>query len=70
MVYFKTLKWTDAIAEFDIAMNLMETKHKKPVAIYMFKRAQAYEYSGNLEKAREQYKLTCSLAKMGCERLD
>lgn len=67
--YMKKSEWRAAADAFTKAIDIAEKKkmgfNPKPY----YGRAMAYETMGEIGKAREDYRVTCRLAKKGCEKL-
>jgi len=67
--YFQKLDWNNAIASFSHAIEIAHQDNKAISARYIHGRAQAFENTGELEKAQIDYRESCRLAQRGCEKL-
>lgn len=68
--YFKKGEWDKAIAGFNRAIEIYDKEGLPLQARYFQGRAMALEAKGDLEKALVDYKLSCQLARRGCEKLN
>ena len=67
--YFQKKDWTNAVASFTASIETSQIQGKPAIARYLHGRAQAYENLGQTQKAQQDYRESCRLAKRGCEKL-
>lgn len=67
--YLKKGEWRAAANAFTQAIEIAERKKMGVSPRPYFGRAMAYEAMGEIGKAKEDYRVTCRLAKKGCEKL-
>ncbi len=67
--YFAKADWNNAAAAFGKAIAIAHEDHQAPSPRYIHGRAQAFEKLGELEKAQQDYRESCRLAKRGCDKL-
>lgn len=67
--YMKKQDWTQAQASLTKAIEIAQEGGKVPSSRYVFGRAQAFENLGELEKSQADYRLSCQLAKLGCDKV-
>ena len=67
--YLKKGDWRAAADAFTQAIEIAERKKMGVSSRPYFGRAMAFEAMGEIEKAREDYRVTCRLARKGCEKL-
>lgn len=67
--YLKKGDWRAAANAFTQAIEIAERKKMGVSPRPYYGRAMAYEGMGEIGKAREDYRVTCRLAKKGCEKL-
>lgn len=68
-VYFRKGDWAGSVNAFTTALEITRTEGKEPIPRDIYGRAQAYEKSGDLQKAQADYRVSCRLAKRGCEKV-
>lgn len=68
--YFKKGDWKNAQAAFNRAIELALSEGKPVSPRHIHGRAQASENLGELKNAQADYRLSCQLAKRGCDKLD
>ncbi len=68
-VYFRQGKWANAVAAFTTALEMTRVEGKEPTPRDIHGRAQAYERSGDQQRAQADYRVSCLLAKRGCEKV-
>ena len=57
------------MASFTASIETSQIQGKPAIARYLHGRAQAYENLGQTQKAQQDYRESCRLAKRGCEKL-
>ena len=67
--YLKKWEWGSAVEAFSRAIEIAERKKMGVNPQPYYGRAMAYEALGEIAKAKEDYRLTCRLAKKGCDKL-
>lgn len=67
--HFKKGEWRVAADFYTKAIEIAKAKKMGDSPKPYYGRAMAYEAMGEIEKAREDYRVTCRLSKMGCEKL-
>jgi len=67
--YLNKGDWQNALMSFNIAIDLMHQMGEPPVAHFIYGRALVFEKMGETQKAQADYKVSCQLAKEGCQRL-
>ncbi|MEY4757866.1 MAG: hypothetical protein RJA34_2764 [Pseudomonadota bacterium] len=67
--YMKKQDWTQAQASLTKAIEIAQEGGKSPSPRYVYGRAQAFENLGELEKSQADYRLSCQLAKLGCDKV-
>jgi Tfp pilus assembly protein PilF len=65
----KKQDWTQAQASLTKAIEIAQEGGKSPSPRYVYGRAQAFENLGELEKSQADYRLSCQLAKLGCDKV-
>ncbi|MFZ2660527.1 MAG: tetratricopeptide repeat protein [Rhodoferax sp.] len=68
-VYFRKGDWAGSVNAFTTALEITRTEGKEPTPRDIYGRAQAYEKSGDLQRAQADYRVSCRLAKRGCEKV-
>jgi len=69
VAYSKKLDWKNAFASFNTANELVQHMDMPPNPQFIYGRARALERMGEMHKAQADYKVSCQLAKKGCEKL-
>ena len=69
VAYMKTQDWTQAIESFWNAIEISQKNGEKPRPRYIFGLAQAYEKIGDVPKSLAGYRLSCTLSKLGCDKV-
>jgi hypothetical protein len=67
--YLNKDDWQNAIDAFTLAIDLAKGSGKLLSPRYVHGRAQAYEKMGDIQKAQADYRVSCRLAKRGCEKI-
>lgn len=68
-VYLRKGDFVNAISEFTTALSIGKYDGKNINPSYIYGRAQAHEKLGDLQSSRADYRISCDLAKIGCEKL-
>ncbi|TXT22693.1 MAG: hypothetical protein FD134_2420 [Gallionellaceae bacterium] len=68
-VYGKKGSWRESVDAFTQAIEIAKRKRMGVNPKPYYGRAQAYEQMGEIGKAKEDYRVACSLDKKGCEKL-
>ncbi|MDP2679552.1 MAG: tetratricopeptide repeat protein [Rhodoferax sp.] len=68
-VYFRQGQWDSSVAAFTTALEISRTEGKEPTPRDIHGRAQAYEKSGDMQRAQADYRVSCRLAKRGCDKV-
>ena len=68
-ILIKKNQWADAIAEYTISRDLNARRGEPPDSTYLLGRARAYEASGALQKAADDYLEACRINFKVCEFL-
>lgn len=68
-VYFRQGDWASSVSAFTTAIEITHAEGKEPAPRDIHGRAQAYEKLGDLERAQADYRVSCQLAKRGCEKV-
>lgn len=68
-VYYQKHEWEKAVAAFTKAMDIHSKEGKSLAPRDVFGRAQAFEKWGKLELAQADYRVSCQLAKRGCDKV-
>ena len=69
VAYFKKGDWQNAVVSFNTAIELIHQMEKPPNPRFIYGRAMVFEKMGEMQKAQVDYKVSCQLAKKGCEKL-
>lgn len=69
IVYSRQGDWVNAVNAFTTALDITRAEGKEPSPSDIHGRAQAYEKSGDLQRAQADYRVSCQLAKRGCEKV-
>lgn len=67
--YSKKGEWANSVLAYNKATELFQKKGLPPQWKYFYGRAIAFEKMGDIAKAKADYRVTCLLAKKGCEKL-
>ena len=68
-VYFRQGQWDSSVAAFTTALEISRTEGKNPTPRDIHGRAQAYEKSGDMQRAQADYRVSCRLANRGCDKV-
>jgi len=69
VAYSNDRNWEYAIQSFDTAIGIVRQKHDPTNPRFIYGRALALEKMGDIEKARDDYVISCRLVRMGCDKL-
>lgn len=69
VAYFSKGDWHNSIVSFSKAIEIVHEEGKPHNPRFIYGRAMALEKMGEVQKAQNDYKISCQLANRGCEKL-
>jgi tetratricopeptide (TPR) repeat protein len=67
--YVKLGKWDDAVVSFSQAITVNLQKGKPAGVRNLLGRAQSYENAGDIQKSQLDYRESCNIGKLGCDKI-